>query len=99
MPGRSCMITSLCPERMPSFFSTVTPGQFPTYCSDPVSALKSVVLPLFGLPARAIFRLLAISNLLFKKNCRPYTASTSMSRAVASFTAILLSCTARIMFP
>ena len=35
-------------------FSTVTPGQLPTNWLEPVSALNSVVLPLFGLPARAI---------------------------------------------
>jgi len=32
----------------------VTPGQFPTNWLEPVSALKSVVLPLLGFPARAI---------------------------------------------
>src|SRR5699024_9207317 len=48
------MDTSLCPFRRPSFFSTVTPGQLPTNCADPVSALKSVVLPQLGLPANAI---------------------------------------------
>ena len=44
------MTTSFAPFRMPSFFSTVTPGQLPTYWFEPVSALKSVVLPEFGLP-------------------------------------------------
>jgi len=39
---------------LPSFFSTVTPGQFPTYWFEPVSWLKSVVLPQFGFPASAI---------------------------------------------
>ena len=38
----------------PSFFSTVTPGQLPTYWLEPVRALKRVVLPQLGLPARAI---------------------------------------------
>ena len=37
----------------PSFFSTVTPGQLPTYAEEPVNELKSVVLPQFGFPARA----------------------------------------------
>ncbi len=55
MPGRSCTTTSLCPLSPPFFSSTVTPGQFPTYWLDPVSSLKSVVLPQFGLPASAIF--------------------------------------------
>ena len=36
-------------------FSTVTPGQFPTNWLAPVNALNNVVLPLFGLPASAIF--------------------------------------------
>ena len=35
---------------LPSFFSTVTPGQFPTYWFAPVRALNSVVLPQFGFP-------------------------------------------------
>jgi hypothetical protein len=33
----------------------VTPGQLPTYSVLPVMALKRVVLPEFGLPAKAIF--------------------------------------------
>lgn len=36
------------------FFSTVTPGQFPTVWCDPVKALNKVVLPQLGLPASAI---------------------------------------------
>ena len=54
MPGRSCTTTSLFPFSTPSFFSTVTPGQLPTYWLEPVRSLNSVVLPLFGLPASAI---------------------------------------------
>ena len=57
MPGRSMMTTSLCFFSLPSFFSTVTPGQLPTNWFEPVKALNSVVLPQFGLPARAIFDL------------------------------------------
>lgn len=38
----------------PSFFSTVTPGQLPTNWFEPVRALNNVVLPLLGLPARAM---------------------------------------------
>ena len=49
------MVTSSCFFSLPSFFSTVTPGQLPTYWVEPVRALNSVVLPLLGLPARAIF--------------------------------------------
>ena len=37
-----------------SFFSTVTPGQLPTYWFAPVRALNMVVLPQFGFPASAI---------------------------------------------
>ena len=48
------MVTSAWPFSLPSFFSTVTPGQLPTYWFDPVSWLNSVVLPQFGLPASAI---------------------------------------------
>ena len=53
------MITSsplppYCFFNLPSFFSTVTPGQLPTNWLEPVRALKSVVLPQLGLPASAI---------------------------------------------
>ena len=50
------MISSplLADFNLPSFFSTVTPGQFPTYWFAPVRALNMVVLPQFGLPANAI---------------------------------------------
>ena len=53
MPGRSWTFTSLCPLSFPSFLSTVTPGQLPTYWELPVRSLNIVVLPQFGLPARA----------------------------------------------
>ena len=42
-------------EETRKFFSTVTPGQFPTNWLEPVSALNNVVLPQLGLPAKAIF--------------------------------------------
>ena len=48
------MTTSLRPFSLPSFFSTVTPGQLPTYWLEPVRLLNRVVLPQFGLPASAI---------------------------------------------
>ena len=51
IPGRSTILISL---KKPSFLSTVTPGQFPTYCFEPVKALNNVVLPTLGLPRRAI---------------------------------------------
>ena len=44
----------LFPFNFPSFFSTVTPGQLPTYWLAPVKALNIVVLPQFGFPASAI---------------------------------------------
>ena len=48
------MVRVLSPRRaVPSFFSTVTPGQLPTYWFEPVKALKRVVLPQLGLPAKA----------------------------------------------
>ena len=56
MPGRSTTVISRSPRRaVPSFFSTVTPGQLPTYWLEPVRALNRVVLPQLGLPARATF--------------------------------------------
>ena len=39
--------------KKPSFLSIVTPGQLPTYWFEPVSKLKTVVLPTFGLPNKA----------------------------------------------
>ena len=54
MPGKSVMVTSLSRVYLPSFFSTVTPGQLPTYWLAPVRSLNIVVLPQFGLPARAM---------------------------------------------
>ena len=54
MPGRSTTVKRSSPSRAsPSFFSTVTPGQLPTYWLEPVRALKRVVLPQLGLPTRA----------------------------------------------
>src|SRR5574338_1376449 len=47
------IVTPLCSIR-PSFFSTVLPGQLPVCWCKPVSALKMVVLPAFGLPASAM---------------------------------------------
>ena len=61
MPGRSVTVTSLWPFSVPSFFSTVTPGQLPTYWLAPVRALNRVVLPVFGFPARAILVRIRIS--------------------------------------
>ena len=60
MPGRSVMIISspFLSFSFPSFFSTVTPGQFPTYWLAPVRALNIVVLPQFGFPTRAILILI-----------------------------------------
>jgi len=46
--------TSEYPLSFPSFFSTVTPGQLPTYWFAPVMALNMVVFPQFGLPTNAI---------------------------------------------
>ena len=56
-------VHSSCFFSFPSFFSTVTPGQFPTNWFDPVRALNSVVFPLFGLPARAMRKLISLSSL------------------------------------
>ncbi len=59
------MMTSLCPFSLPSFFSTVTPGQLPTYCVLPVRSLNSVVFPQFGLPASAILIAIPTSSLVY----------------------------------
>ena len=55
------------PFSLPSFFSTVTPGQLPTYWLEPVRALNSVVLPQFGLPASAIFSSISLNPFLSQK--------------------------------
>ena len=38
---------------LPDLRSTVTPGQLPTYCVEPVKILKVEVLPELGLPTKA----------------------------------------------
>ena len=45
--------SALAPLTAPIFWSTVTPGKFPTCWFEPVRQLKSVVLPQFWFPARA----------------------------------------------
>lgn len=55
MPGRSVSTVFLSVLNPPSFFSTVTPAQLPTYRLEPVRALNIVVLPQLGFPAKAIF--------------------------------------------
>ena len=49
------MITSLWPFSFPSFFSTVTPGQFPTNWLEPVNALNNVVFPAIDLILAVFF--------------------------------------------
>ena len=67
VPGRSWMMTSLSPFSLPSFFSTVTPGQLPTYWLEPVRLLNRVVLPQFGLPANAILIAIHIPLSMFSR--------------------------------
>src|SRR5690606_17051208 len=74
MPGRSTRTASGRVLIRPSFFSTVTPGQFPTCCRVPVKWLNIDVLPVFGLPtsARVLFigasRSPSVSCLGFNEN-------------------------------
>ena len=50
-PGRSVILQlKFVVAKEPCFLSTVTPAQLPTFCFNPVNWLKSVVLPVFGLP-------------------------------------------------
>ena len=52
-PGRSTTRNVSPPSRkIPSFFSTVFPLQFPVCCFSPVSRLKTVLLPTLGFPVR-----------------------------------------------
>ena len=53
MPGKSVIDVSGCSLIEPSFLSTVTPGKLPTCWFEPVSWLKSVVLPQFWFPTSA----------------------------------------------
>ena len=46
-------------ETAVAFLSTVTPAQLPTFSLRPVRALYMVVLPLLGLPAKAILILIS----------------------------------------
>src|SRR5690606_28416332 len=61
----------------PSTRSTVTPAKFATRWRRPVSALKSVVLPVFGLPMRATRRVSVDS-----RGAEVSLAATSGRRAV-----------------
>ena len=55
MPGRSTNSTIEPPSnRRAASRSTVTPGQFPTRAEAPVTRLKNVDLPVFGMPTSAI---------------------------------------------
>ena len=62
IPGRSVTSVFLYPFIGPSFLSTVTPGKLPTCWLEPVSWLKSVVLPQFWLPTRAYVRIWESGN-------------------------------------
>ena len=54
VPGRSTMRYMLSRKpKKPSALPTVLPGQLPVCCFSPVRALKTVLLPVFGLPAKA----------------------------------------------
>lgn len=91
------MMTSLWPFNSPSFFSTVTPGQLPTYWVLPVNSLNNVVFPQFGLPASAILISIYLSFLLAGKDvpcvstanndisCSRFPYSGSTSTVAASF--------------
>ena len=67
----------------PSFFSTVTPGQLPTYWFEPVSALNNVVLPQLGLPANAI--LIDIFSLQSAHMCNNYLQLHLVLKPYAKF--------------
>ena len=61
MPGRSMSLNSwFLYMALPSFFSTVTPGQLATFKLAPVNALKRVVLPQLGLPMNPTLMILPI---------------------------------------
>ena len=77
------IVTSLCFLSLPSFFSTVTPGQLPTNWLEPVSALNKVVLPQLGLPARAILiSIYQLSSLRLAKANRNFIKIRDFSRRI-----------------
>ena len=63
---------------VPIFLSTVTPGKFPTCWCKPVSSLNKELLPLLGLPTRAIFRVLA--DKAFKINHYTFVTTYDMGK-------------------
>src|SRR5512139_3061119 len=55
MPGRSTISTMSAPSRtLVASRSTVIPGQLPTRADAPVTRLKNVDLPVFGMPTSAM---------------------------------------------
>lgn len=57
MPGRSYSFACHAPkENSPTALPTVFPAQLPVCCFSPVSALKTVLFPVLGLPAKATRR-------------------------------------------
>ena len=61
----------------PVCFSTVTPGKFPVFWFNPVSALNSVDFPLLGLPTSATLRVEEEASDIFGryKNCLGFGGS------------------------
>ena len=72
MPGRSTSFIFVPSySNKADFFSTVTPGQLPTYSLVPAIAFIRVDLPEFGLPATAtvmVFFLVGVSLSVFVFN-------------------------------
>ena len=75
MPGRSTILyEEPAYENAPSAFSTVFPGQLPVCCLSPVRALNTVLLPVLGLPARAMVKSYRSASVPMRRNLFPLCA-------------------------
>ena len=80
---------------LPSFFSTVTPGQLPTVALEPVIALNNVVLPQLGFPTSASLTGLSSSDTSETQACLPEPVSQGLlnfKNCFVSFAALSCSC-------
>src|SRR5262249_24804852 len=94
MPGKSvrqpCLLAST-----PTFFSTVTPAQFPTYSYDLVKALNKDVFPVFGFPIKPISFIGALpqcGTLLYDESQQPVHSIQSYTALRMAYCFAAISC-------
>ena len=96
MPGRSYSFACHAPkENSPTALPTVFPAQLPVCCFSPVSALKTVLFPVLGLPAKAIRRRVfsGILHPLLHKNTRGIGIAQSNQRILHPIHSCAAACT------